>query len=270
MCYSALVKRSLKHLEDSFGAIEVRTDFSLYERNHQRDPKRFPPFEDRIFPGYYAPVVYEREGGRVISPMRYGAYPPPSVKNQNAYTTFNARRDNLTSNFWSMAFMRHHGVVVLEAFYEWVAVADLLKAKVVTLKDVTAEFERQKEERKAKILAAGKTYKPTATEMKDPMLRQIVIEFRPEDGSELYAPTIFSYADVGEEGARQMDAGFAIVTDDPPAEVVAAGHDRCPVILGADAVSDWLKIAGKNAKAFETILTQRRRTKFTHKVAEAA
>jgi putative SOS response-associated peptidase YedK len=169
-----------------------------------------------------------------------------------------------------MAFMRHHGVVVLEAFYEWVAVADLLKARVVTLKDVTAEFERQRAARQAKILAAGKAYKPTATEMQDPMLRQIVIEFRPEDGSELYAPTIFSYADVGEEGERQIDAGFAIVTDDPPDDVVAAGHDRCPVILGADAVADWLQVAGKDAKAFEAILMQRRRTQFTHKVADAA
>jgi putative SOS response-associated peptidase YedK len=270
MCYSALVKRDLDHLRTRYGAIQVRTDYEVYQRDSKANPKRFPPFEDRIFPGHYAPVIYDRDGGRVTSPMRYGAYPPASVANPKIYTTFNARRDNLTSTFWSGAFMRHHGLVVLEAFYEWVAVKDLLAAGVVTLDEVKAEFAKQAEERKAKILASGKKYRPTPTEQKDPRTRQIIIEFAPEDGSELVAPAIFSYAKIGDGESERWDAGFAIVTDDPPLEVSDAGHDRCPVILDREAVERWLRPDGLTPEAVIELLGRKQRITFKHKLAEAA
>jgi putative SOS response-associated peptidase YedK len=267
MCYSALVKRDLDYLGRAYGAIVVRDQLEDYHRAAAENPKRFPPLEDRIFPGHYAPVIYLQDDQRKIELMRYGAYPKPSVGNSKAFTTFNARRDNLTSSFWSDAFMKHHGFVVLSAFYEWVKVPDLLRAGAVTLDQVRAEFARQAEERKAKILASGKKYKPTPTEAKDPRLRQIVIEFQPEDGQELLAPVIFSTTTL-EDGRK--DKGFAIVTDDPPDEVRQAGHDRCPIILKSEALPDWLQYAGKSAKQLDEILSRGQRVSFKHRLAEAA
>ncbi len=267
MCYSALVKQDLEHLGRQLGAIVIREQFEDYRRASAGDPKKFPPLQERIFPGHYAPVTFAGLQSREVRPMRYGAYPPKAAGDAKKYTTFNARRDNLTSPFWSEAFMRHHGVVVLEGFYEWVAVEDLLKAGVVKLADVKAEFIRQAEERRTRLLAAGKAYKPTATELKNAAARQIIIEFRPEDGAELLAPVIFSksHFDNGKE-----DAGFAIITDEPPLEVSSAGHDRCPVILEPDAVEEWLRFGKKSAKELDQVLTQRRRVTFRHRLAESA
>ena len=267
MCYSALVKRDLNYLEKRFGATIIREQVEEYERASTLDPKRFPPSQARIFPGHYAPVIFAANQQKVIALQRYGAYPPPQVTNPKAYTTFNARRDNLSSTFWSDAFMVHHGFCVLEGFYEWVSVKDLIKAGVVSLAAVKEEFGKQAEDRKAKILAAGKTYKPTPTELKDPLLRQIIIEFRPDDGSELLVPTIFSYGPV-EHGHH--DVGFAIITDDPGPEIVAAGHDRCPVILEPDAVDLWLDFKGKSARELTALLARRQRVTFRHRLAEAA
>lgn len=247
----------------------MRTDFEVYQRDDKINPKRFPSFEDRIFPGHYAPVIYEKAGERVVSPMRYGAYPPPTIANPKAYTTFNARRDNLTSAFWSRAFRQHHGIVILDAFYEWVSVADLLQAGVVTLDGVKDEFAKQAEERKAKILAAGKKYKPTPTELEDPRMRQIIIEFKPDDGHELVAPTIFSYSEVSDGEETRLDAGFAIVTDDPQPEISEAGHDRCPVILDPQALDAWLHPDARKPEEMIELLGQRKRVTFRHKLAEA-
>lgn len=267
MCYSAMVKRDMEMLGRTYGAIVIRDQFEDYGRASKVDPKRYPALDDRIFPGHYAPVVHELDHQRAIEVMRYGAYPPPTIAAGHKYTTFNARRDNLTSPFWSGAFLKHHGFVVLEAFYEWVAVEDLLAAGVVTLGQVTSEFARQAAERKAKILAQGKKYKPTPTEQLDPRQRRIVIAFRPEDGRDLVVPVIFSDQRLAD---GRMDHGFAIITDEPPPEVRDAGHDRCPVILEPEAAQEWMHIEGKTARQMDDVLTHRRRVSFTHALAEAA
>ncbi len=269
MCYSALMKRDLKELERDLAATPLAARFAAYAAAGGRDPKKFPALHSRIFPGHYGPVVHAGAGGRVAEPMRYGAYPPPTIAHPERYTTFNARRDNLSSPFWRPAFLQNHGAVILRAFYEWVAVPDLLAAGVVTLADVRAAFARQADERRRKLLAAGKKAKPTPTELKDPLERRIIIEFRPLDGEDLLVPTIFSPNPfVGPDAADAF--GFAIVTDDPPPEISLAGHDRCPVVLPAEALAAWLSPANKTAKQLAELLMRRRRTTFGHALPQAA
>lgn len=261
MCYSALIKRDVEALGMKFGAIVIREQIDDYLEASSRDPKHFPPFADRIYPGHYAPVIFQKDGKRVIEVMRYGAYPHSNVRNPQKYTTFNARRDNLTSSFWSEAFLKHHGFAVLEGFYEWVAVKDLLKAGVVTLNDVEAEFKKQAEERKQKILAQDKKYKATPTELKDPMFRQIIIEFKPKNQKDLLVPVIFSEKTL-EDG--RLDKGFAIVTDEPLPDVAEAGHDRSPVMLSDNAIEQWLDPSSFSPKEEDAILESASVPSFFH------
>lgn len=260
MCYSALVKSSLK-AGDPFGEFLTRIQLDEYREYQSKNPTRFAALAGRIFPGTHAPVSFLKNGRRCTELMRYGAYAPAEIKDPRKYTTFNARRDNLDSPFWSTAFMRHHGFVVLQAFYEWVEVKDLLAAGVVTVAQVKEEFRRQAEERKAKILASGKKYAPTPTEKKDPRFRKIIIEFKPEDGSDLYVPVIFNRNPIKDELSPYC--GFAIVTDEPTPEIAAAGHDRCPIILREDAIAQWLDV-GRTKSELEKLLVQRQKITFRH------
>lgn len=266
MCYSALVKRDLDYLHKNFGAIVIRQDIADYSSASMADPKHFPPLHSRIYPGHYAPVIIAEKDQKLAQLQRYGAYPHQSITNPERYTTYNARRDNLTSRFWSNAFMKYHGFIVLSGFFEWVEVRDLLKAGVVTLQQIQAEFARQTEERKAKILLAGKPYKPTPTELKPSHLRKIIIQFNPDDGSDLIVPVIFSSS--GQQ--YRFANGFAIVTDEPPSEIRAAGHDRCPIILQPDALSVWLHPEHRTTKELDAVLAQRQRTTFKHQLPVAA
>lgn len=263
MCYSALVKRDLKYLEENFGIVMSRIQLDAYTVQSKTDPKLFPPLADRIFPGNFAPVGHLESKPSQLGAtfMRYSVDPPGFISTPSRYTTFNARRDNLTSKFWSDAFMKHHGFIVLEAFYEWVDVKDLLSAGVVTIKEITQEFERQAAVRRSKLEAQGKPYKPTPTELKNPRFRKIIIEFRP-DGHELLVPVIYS--------TNKQRSGFAIVTQDPPPEISDAGHDRCPVFLERSAIEDWLSPRGKTVDEMQAVLDRSPQERFYHRLPEAA
>ena len=270
MCYSALVKMDTEYLGKRFGAIAVRKQLDLYAERSVAHPKSFPKLQERIYPGYYAPAIHlEIKDQKAISFMRYGAYPPSHIDSHAAkgLTTYNARRDNLTSSFWSEAFTKHHGFVLIERFYEWVSVRTLLKAGVVTLEQVKMVFAKQTDARKLKILSAGKKYKATPTELKNPLDRQIIIEFRPVDEQEMLAPVIFSKGVAADD---TTDLGFAIVTDDPPFEVQNAGHDRCPVILSPDAIESWIRPHQAKPQELLKLLAEKKRAiTFTHQLADS-
>jgi len=268
MCYSILVKRDMDYLAKRYGAIALRGQSEAYEDLTKKNPKQFPASSPRIYPGHYGPVIFGSDHQLQSELMRYGTYPPDTVRNIHKYSAFNARSDNLRSHFWSNAFMCHHGFVVLDAFYEWVAVKDLLKAGVVRLEEVDLEFARQSEERKARILKDGKPYKPTPTELKPSIERQIIIQFKPEDESDLIVPVIFSRTNISTEN-EVVNAGFAVITDEPSPEIRAAGHDRSPIILQSGAEREWCRIDGKKPENFEHLLSARRRVIFRHGLAKA-
>ncbi|MCX6124413.1 MAG: SOS response-associated peptidase family protein [Proteobacteria bacterium] len=207
-----------------------------------------------------------RNGQRVIELMRYGAYPPAHIQDPKRYTTYNARRDNLTSRFWSDAFQLHHGFIVLTGFFEWVLVEELLKAGAVHLQDVVSEFDRLSHGRRDQLQNQGKKWRPTPSELMEPAKRRIVIQFHPEDQEDLVVPVIFSKSKLSD---GQVVAGFAIVTDTPPPEVLQAGHDRCPVVLRPGIESAWINVDYKAVKEFDALLTERRPLKFQHRLARA-
>lgn len=82
-----------------------------------------PVRDDRIFPDWYAPVLVQEGGERVVRPMRYHCRPAgmdPSIdrtKTGQVSGTYNARRDNLT-RFWRHLFGQTHALMVADVFYE--------------------------------------------------------------------------------------------------------------------------------------------------------
>jgi len=59
---------------------------------------------------------------------------------------------------------------------------------------------------------------------------------------------------------------FALITDEPPPEVLSAGHDRCPIPLPATSLTAWLT-EGKSLDQYDQLLDAKARPHFSHEVA---
>lgn len=83
------------------------------------------PRDERIFPQTYSTVMIERDGKRLLVPMRYGCRPAraPSSYDKKYLNTYNARRDSL-EKFWRGEFGHTHALMVVETFYENVEAED--------------------------------------------------------------------------------------------------------------------------------------------------
>jgi putative SOS response-associated peptidase YedK len=60
---------------------------------------------------------------------------------------------------------------------------------------------------------------------------------------------------------------FAAITDEPPAEIAAAGHDRCVIPIRPENVDAWLNPNPKDRSALYAILDDRARLYYEHRLA---
>ena len=184
----------------------------------------------RIFPGWYAPVLVIENGRRTIKPMRYQcrlAGSAPSFDRQFP-GCYNARRDNL-EKFWRAAFGVSHGILLATAFFENVS----------------------------KHTMQGRALAPGETE------QNVILEFRPQPAQDMLVACLWSHW----SGAGEADLdSFAAITDEPPAEVAAAGHDRCIIPIKTENLDAWLS-PGANLKAMYAILDDRARPYYEHRLA---
>jgi putative SOS response-associated peptidase YedK len=70
------------------------------------------------------------------------------------------------------------------------------------------------------------------------------------------------------KGGRPL-LSFAAITDDPPAEVAAAGHDRMIVNLKPEHLGAWLSPAGRSFDELQAILSDRQEAYYEHEVLAA-
>jgi putative SOS response-associated peptidase YedK len=185
----------------------------------------------RIFPGHYAPVIVIKNGERVVKPMRYQCRPAgkPAVYDKKYPGTYNARRDNL-EGFWKELFGFSHGLLVATAFFENVSKAKLEGRE---LKD------GEKDE-------------------------NVVLRFEPRSAEDMMVACLWSRW----SGAGEADLlSFAAITDDPPPEVAAAGHDRCIIPIKPENVDAWLAPEAGNLPAQYAILDDRERPYYEHRLA---
>ncbi|MBB3010008.1 putative SOS response-associated peptidase YedK [Cupriavidus alkaliphilus] len=188
--------------------------------------------DSRIFPGHYAPVMVVQDGRRVVIPMRYQCRLPgwtPAMERQKN-GSYNARRDNL-KKAWRQLYGYRHGIMIVNAFYE----------------NVSRHRLEQRE------LAPGEDEE------------NVVLEFRPRPQQDMLVACLWSISK-GEEGKADLYS-FAAITDEPPAEVSAAGHDRCIVPVKPEHVETWLNPDAKNLAALDAILDDRDQPYYEHRLA---
>lgn len=186
--------------------------------------------DSRIFPGWYAPVLIAESGRKVVKPMRYQCRPAgkPAFYDVKFPGTYNARRDNL-EGFWRGLFGVSHGVMSATAFFE----------------NVSRHTMEHRE------LAPGEKEE------------NVILEFRPRPVQDMLIACLWSHWKQGDEELWS----FAAITDDPPPEVAAAGHDRCVIPIKPEHLDAWLSPDPRNLAAVYTILDDRERPYYEHRMA---
>ncbi len=82
--------------------------------------------------------------------------------------------------------------------------------------------------------------------------RNIVLHFTPKPAQTMFIACLWSqWTDPKEPGLR----GFAAITDEPPADIAAAGHDRCVISLRPENVDAWLTPEGRSLEELQGILS---------------
>ena len=94
----------------------------------------------------------------------------------------------------------------------------------------------------------------------------VVLEFRPEPPQDMLVACLWSHWQPP-AGASSPDLlSFAAITDAPPPEVAAAGHDRCIIPVRPAHLEAWLRPGGDLAAA-QAILDDRARPYYEHRMA---
>jgi putative SOS response-associated peptidase YedK len=211
----------------------IATDKIAWARGKLDDIQRTEPKApySRIFPGHYAPVMVMENGQRVIKPMRYQCRiaGKPASYDVKFPGTYNARRDSL-EGFWKPLFGYSHGILVVNAFYENVSRAKMEGRNV-------AKGERDE---------------------------NVVLEFRPNPAHDMLVACLWSrWSAPGEPDLLS----FAAITDEPPPEISAAGHDRCVIPIKPENLDAWLNPNASDLAALYAILDDRDRPYYEHRLA---
>lgn len=231
-------ERSLKDKETKKAREDVRISSSKIDAlstKFSRLRSSEPNEEDnRIFPFVYAGILVKEAGQHVLTPMRYHCRPAgkPSFSDRQFPGLYNARRDNL-EKFWGDQFGSNHAILVVESFYE-------------NVKRHTMEHRE---------LSAGEREE------------NVVLQFKPEPAQAMYIACLWSHwTDPKEPDLRS----FAAITDEPPPDVAAAGHDRCIINLKPEHVEAWLTPQGRSRDELQAMLSDRAIPVFQHEISIAA
>jgi len=113
------------------------------------------------------------------------------------------------------------------------------------------------------VIAVNAFYENVEKEI-DGENKNIVLEFKPEPQQEMWVACLWSHWQV--KGEQDLWS-FAAITDEPPPEIAAAGHDRCIIPIKAENIDTWLNPDPKNLAAMYAILDDRERPYYEHRMA---
>lgn len=94
-----------------------------------------------------------------------------------------------------------------------------------------------------------------------------VLEFRPQPTQDMLVACLWSrwLPPAGSDEPELLS--FAAITDEPPPEVAAAGHDRCIVPIRPENIDAWLQPDSADLSALYAILDDRERPYYEHRLA---
>ena len=97
--------------------------------------------------------------------------------------------------------------------------------------------------------------------------RNAVLHFVPQPAGPMRIACLTSEW-VGPTDRRTL-LSFATITDEPPADVAAAGHDRMIVNIRRENVDGWLEPANRTRDQLQAILSDREPLRYAHRVMAA-
>jgi putative SOS response-associated peptidase YedK len=92
-----------------------------------------------------------------------------------------------------------------------------------------------------------------------------VLHFNPREPGVMLIACL--YAEWSDPKTGEKLLSFAAVTDEPPEEVAAAGHDRMVIRLTPENVDRWLTPQGRSDEELHAILSERQPAYYEHRVA---
>src|ERR1700733_450302 len=92
-----------------------------------------------------------------------------------------------------------------------------------------------------------------------------VLHFNPKPAGVMLIACLFAEWSDPKTGEKLLS--FAAVTDEPPAEVAAAGHDRMVIRLTRENLDRWLTPQGRSDEELQAILSERQPAYYEHRVA---
>jgi len=208
----------------------IATDKIARAQRNLDDLRRKEPLprDSRIFPGWYATVMVMRDGKRTLVPMRYQCRLPGwNEAMERKYPGTYNARRDNLEKTWGKLFGHRHGIMVVTRFFENVS--------------------RHKMEHRE--LAPGEKEE------------NVVLEFDPNPPHDMLVACLWSFDE------RDGLYSFAAITDEPPPEIAAAGHDRCIIPIRPENVAAWLEPDPGNLAAMQAILDDRDRPYYEHRLA---
>lgn len=92
----------------------------------------------------------------------------------------------------------------------------------------------------------------------------VVLEFKPNPAHNMLVACLWSRWSAS--GKPDL-LSFAAITDEPPPEIAAAGHDRCIIPIKPEDVDAWLYPNPSDLAAQYAILDDRDRPYYEHRLA---
>lgn len=92
-----------------------------------------------------------------------------------------------------------------------------------------------------------------------------VLHFSPRPAQTMLIACL--YSEWVDPKSKETLLSFAAVTDEPPPEVAAAGHDRIIINLTPEAAERWLTPQGRSDEELQAVLDERQRPYYEPAIA---
>jgi putative SOS response-associated peptidase YedK len=96
--------------------------------------------------------------------------------------------------------------------------------------------------------------------------KNVILHFTPRPAHRMLVACL--YAQWSDPNGSEL-LSFAAITDEPPEEVRAAGHDRCIINIKRENTAAWLTPEGRGSPELQAILSDRQLPHYEHEVMAA-